>query len=140
MIEYVWLGIVILLTIIELMTVNLTTIWFVVSGLVSLCISFTNNNFAFQFGVFVVLGIILLITTRPFLQKFLVREKEKTNVDRIIGMKGIVTEEITRKVIGEVKVDGKKWSAYADKKIKVGSTVKVLSIEGAKIKVEEMDE
>ena len=55
-------------------------------------------------------------------------------------MEGIVTEEITKKKLGEVKVDGKKWSAYAANKIKVGCTVKVLSIDGAKIKVEEMEE
>lgn len=129
-----------MLTIIELMTVNLTTIWFVVSGLVALCISFINNNFALQFGVFVILGIVLLITTRPFLQRFLCYKKEKTNVDRIIGMKGIVTEEIRKNTVGEVKVDGKKWSAQANHKIKVGSTVRVLSIDGVKIMVEEMDE
>lgn len=140
MTAYVWLGIIILLTIIELMTVNLTTIWFVVSAIVSLCVSLTSENFALQFGIFVVLGIILLITTRPLLQKFLGPNHVKTNIDRIIGMEGIVTEEITKKKLGEVKVDGKSWSAYAEHKIKVGCTVKVLSIDGAKIKVEEMEE
>lgn len=140
MTAYVWLGIIILLTIIELLTVNLTTIWFVISAIISLFLSLTSENFALQFGVFVILGIILLITTRPFLQKILGQKHEKTNIDRIIGMEGIVTEEITKKKLGEVKVDGKKWSAYAANKIKVGCTVKVLSIDGAKIKVEEMEE
>ena len=62
----------------------------------------------------------------------------KTNFDRIIGMEAIVTEEISKNKIGEVKVDGKRWSAYSDKKIKVGSTVRVLSIEGVKLKVIEV--
>ena len=52
-------------------------------------------------------------------------------------MKGIVTEEITKKKSGEVKVDGKRWTAISDKKIKVDSTVKVLEIDGVKLKVEE---
>ena len=59
-----------------------------------------------------------------------------TNFDRIIGMKGIVTEDITKDNIGEVKVDGKCWSAYSDTNIKKGEPVKVLSINSVKIKVE----
>ena len=52
-------------------------------------------------------------------------------------MNGIVVEEINRNNNGAVKVDGKVWTAYADKKIKVDSTVKVLEINSSKIKVEE---
>lgn len=137
---YVWLGIVILLTIIELLTINLTTIWFVISGIVALLLSFVTNNFLIQFGVFVVLGVILLITTRPFFEKFLQVRHEKTNVDRIIGMRGEVTEEIKKNKMGEVKVDGKKWTAYATRKIKVGTTVEILKIDGVKLEVKECEE
>ena len=66
---YMWLIIIILLVIVEAITVNLTTIWFVVSGLFALIISFFNNNFLIQFAVFTIIGILLLITTRPILKK-----------------------------------------------------------------------
>lgn len=139
--SYIWLGVVILLTIVECMTVGLTTIWFVVSALVSLLVSLKNTNFVFQFGIFVVLGIFLLITTRPLLLKFFKPKKEeKTNFDRIIGMEGIVTEEISKNVIGEVKVDGKKWSASSNKKIPKDSVVKILEIDGVKLKVKKVEE
>lgn len=134
---YIWLIIVILLTLVEFMTVNLTTIWFVISGLVALLISFTGLNFMFQFGVFTVLGIILLVTTREWLESKLIKNKEKTNLDRVVGMSGVVTESITKKNPGEVKVDGKRWTAISDKAIKKDSYVKVLSIEGVKLVVEE---
>lgn len=137
---WIWLGIVIALTFIELITINLTTVWFVVSGLVSLLLSFFIDSFVIQFSVFVILGIILLCTTRKYLVSFLRVKEQKTNLDRIIGMEGIVTEEIRKNHNGEVKVDGKRWTAYADKKIKVDKTVKVLLIDGVKIKVEEVDE
>ena len=139
--SYIWLGVVILLTLVECMTIGLTTIWFVVSALVALIVSLTNDNFVLQFGIFVILGIFLLITTRPILLKFLKPKKEeKTNFDRIIGMEGIVTEEISRNVIGEVKVDGKKWSASSNKKIPKDSIVKILGIDGGKLKVEKVEE
>ena len=55
-------------------------------------------------------------------------------------MEGIVTEEISRNVIGEVKVDGKKWSASSNKKIPKDSIVKILGIDGVKLKVEKVEE
>ena len=134
---YIWLAIIILLAIAEAMTINLVTIWYVASGIVALILSFFIDNFTIQFAVFTLLGTFLLITTRQFLQTFLNTKNVKTNLDRIIGMNGIVVEEINRNNNGSVKVDGKVWTAYADKKIKVDSTVKVLEINSSKIKVEE---
>ena len=55
-------------------------------------------------------------------------------------MERLVTVEIKKDKIGEVKVDGKLWTAYADKKIKVGSMVKIIKIDGVKLKVEERGE
>lgn len=136
----VWLIIVILLALIEITTVNLTTIWFVASGILALIISLFVENYLLQFGTFVVAGVILLITTKPFLTKFIKQHKIHTNIDRIIGMTGVVTEKISKNENGEVKVDGKRWTAFADKTIQQGDLVKVLEIKGVKIKVEKIGE
>lgn len=135
----VWLIIIVILTFLEMITVGLTTIWFVFSGIVALVISFFTDNYLIQFGVFVILGVILLVTTRPLLQKLLKHKNEATNADRIIGMEGIVTEKITKNTPGEVKVDGKRWTAVADKEIKENSVVEVLEINGVKLKVEKVE-
>ncbi len=134
-----WLILVIVLTIIEVATVNLLTIWFVISGIVALILSFFIEDVAIVSTIFAVLGIILLITTRPILKKYLPTQRERTNIDRVIGMKGIVTEEIKKNVIGEVKVDGKKWSAISNKKIEVGEEVIIDAIEGVKLVVRKGD-
>ena len=135
---YMWLIVIVILGIIEIMTTNLVSIWFVLSGLIAMCLSFITDNFIIQFGSFVLFGIVFMILTKKFVKK--VSNTEKTNIDRIIGMKGKVTEKIEKDGIGEVKVDGKLWSAYSDKEIKVGSTIKVLSINSVKLKVEECEE
>ena len=132
----IWLIIVILLALIELATINLTTIWCVASGIIALISSIFIKNYIIQFGIFVILGIILLITTKPVLTKLLKTHNEKTNLDRAIGMIGIVTQAITKDKTGEVKVDGKKWTAYADSSIKKNTKVKILEINGVKLKVE----
>lgn len=137
---WIWLGIIIVLTLIELSTTNLVTIWYIASGFIALILSFFIDSYFIQFLVFVVIGTILLFTTRDYLLKFMKVKNERTNLDRVIGMTAIVTEEIKKNKPGEVKVDGKRWTAIADKKIKVDSTVKVLEINGVKLKVEEVDD
>jgi len=132
---YYWLLAIILLVIIEVVTVNLTTIWFVASGILALIISFFTDNLLIQMGVFVIGGVILLATTRSTLIKLLDNKKAKTNLDRIIGMQGIVISDIKKDSYGEVKVDGKIWIAYADEKLVKNSKVVVLEINSTKLKV-----
>lgn len=130
-----WLVIVILLTIIEFATVNLVSIWFVVSGIIALIVSLFTDSFIIQFGIFVLGGVILLLLTKPLLKKMRQFPTAKINLDRIIGMDGIVTEEIKKNMVGEVKVDGKRWSAVADETIPVDAMVKVEKIDGVKLVV-----
>ena len=133
-----WLVVVVLLAIIEASTVNLVSIWFVISGLVALIVSLFTEAFYIQFGVFVLLGIILLVITKPAMNKMLKEKETKLNLERIIGMEGIVREKIEKNKIGEVKVDGKLWSAVSDVKIPVNSVVKAISMEGVKLVVEKV--
>ena len=137
---YFWIGMIIVLTIMEILSINLTTIWYVVSAIVALILSFLGVDFIVQFGVFVLLGTILLITTKPMLTRLLSVNEVKTNLDRVIGMEGIVTEKISKFELGEVKVDGKKWSAISDTDIDVGTTIVVLSIDGVKLKVRKKED
>lgn len=131
-----WLIIVVILSILEVSTVNLVSVWFIASALVSLVISFFIDSFFIQFLVFVILGIILLVTTKPIINKYLLKNKKtNTNLDRVIGMTGIVTEDISKNEVGEVKIDGKKWSAIASENIKEGTYVIAEEIKGVKLVV-----
>ena len=135
-----WLLVIILLTALEVVTINLFSIWFIISGIVSLFLSFAVDSFYIQFGVFVGLGIILMLLTRPYLVKKLSKKKVRTNFDRIIGKKGLVTEKIEKLTVGEVKVDGKRWSAISKDVIAVGSTVIIEDIDGVKLIVRKDEE
>lgn len=130
-----WLIVIILLTIIECSTVNLVSVWFITSSFISLIMSFFVESFYIQFAIFVLLGLVLMILTRPVLVKKFGKKDVKTNLDRVLGMEGVVTEEISKLKIGEVKVDGKRWSAISDEKISVGATIIVESINGVKLVV-----
>lgn len=135
-----WMIIFIALIVIELCTVNLVSIWFAVGALASFVLSFWVSDFTWQILLFIVVSLISLLLTKKFVQKVRGGEIVKTNLDRVIGQIGIVTEEIAKLEPGEVKVDGKKWSAVSTKKIKVGSKVEILSIDGVKLNVKEVKE
>ena len=138
--EYFWFVMVLVLSFIELITVSLVTVWFVASAIVAWILSFFGVSFDVQFAVFVVLGIILLITTRKQLTNWLNKTKHKTNLDRVLEMTGVVTKKIPKNDVGEVKVDGKRWTAVSDSVIEEGKVVKILRIEGVKLVVEEEKE
>lgn len=128
-----WLILVFFLIVLEVCTVNLVSIWFIISGIVSLLVSIFYANFFVQFAIFVLLGVFLLLTTRKFLKRYIEPTKEKTNLDRIIGETAIVTEVISKNEIGEVKIDGKRWSAICKEQLEVGEEAVVESIDGVKL-------
>lgn len=136
---YVWLAIAIGLAILEMATVNLVSIWYIISSILAMIVSLFTNNIVIQMAVFVLGGTIFLILTKDAIKKIL-PEKTKTNIDRIIGMEGIVTEKITKKIPGEVKVDGKRWTATAEETIPIDTTVKILEINSTKLKVKKVEE
>lgn len=131
---WIWLGLIVILSIIEAVTVELVSVWFIASAIVSLILQVLGLDFKLCFIIFVLLGIVLMITTRKYLLKLLQVKKTSTNIDRIIGMKALVTKDI--KDVGEVKVDGKIWTAVSDDALSAGDYAKVLEINSTKLKVE----
>ena len=139
--EFGWLFVILICILFEITTVNLVSIWFIASGIVTLILSIFVDSFIIQMAVFVLLGTFLLFTTRKPLQKLVDNvKKEKTNVDRILDMTGIVIEKIEKNKLGAVKIDGKVWTAFSDSDIDVDSAVKVLSIESTKLKVMKVED
>ena len=136
---YVWLILAIVLGIIEAFTVNLVSIWFVISSILAMMTSMFTDNLYIQIGVFVLIGILLMPLSKRIYNK-IKKNNISTNIDRIIGMTGVVTEDITKDTIGEVKVDGKRWSAYSNDNINKGEVVKVVKINSVKLYVERISD
>ncbi len=135
-----WLIFFIILVIIELITVNLVTIWFALGALVTSLVSLYTTDTVILLAVFTLVSLLLLLITKPVVKKLKVKKVVATNLDQVIGKTGVVTEPIAKDKIGEVKVLGKRWSAYSDREISKDKKVKILSISGVKLKVEEKEE
>ena len=135
-----WLIFFIILVIIELITINLVTIWFAFGALVTSLVSLYTTDTVILLAVFTLVSLLLLLITKPVVKKLKVKKVVATNLDQVIGKTGVVTEPIAKDKIGEVKVLGKRWSAYSDREISKDKKVKILSISGVKLKVEEKKE
>lgn len=138
-IVFIWIIFAVFMLICEALTTQLVSIWFVIGGVAAAVTCIFTDNILIQSIVFIVVSLICLIATRPFVKKFNAKKKEPTNSDRLIGRVGIVTLDIINtKGEGQVNVDGKIWSAKSDdeREIKKGANVRITAIEGVKLIVE----
>ena len=137
-----WLIISGICLIIESFTLGFFVFWFSIGALLALIVSLFTTNIVIQSVVFVVSSTILLLLTKPLIKKFVKTPKTKpTNVYSIIGKEGIVLESIDNlNSTGKVKVNGELWSAISDSNIEKGETIKVLSVNGVKIKKKKVNE
>ena len=137
-----WFILFLIFLFIELITVNLVTIWFAIGAIAAVITTLFTDSIVIQSIVFVVVSVVSLLITKPLVKKFKKFDFTPTNSDRVIGKVGEGTKKITANKYGEVKVFESVWTAKAknNTSIEVGEKVKVLSIEGVKLIVEKEDE
>jgi len=120
------------LTIIEVVTLGLTTIWFALGALVMIFLSFTPIPFAVQILIWLLISSALLYFTRPYAIRKLKVGREKTNADSLLGKKALVVKKITKFEKGEIKVNGIIWGAKTDTEedLEKDSECEIVKIEG----------
>ncbi len=139
-----WLILFVVLLIIEILTMGLTTVWFAGGALVAFILAFAGFELPVQIIVFLLVSILLLVLTRPIAIQFFNKEREKTNVDSLIGQKAIVLETIdTLHGTGRVEVNGMEWSAKVEDPtavIEAGVVVSIEGIQGVKLIVKKEED
>ncbi len=132
-----WIILFLVLLLIELVTVNLVSIWFAIGAFVAFIVSFFTDSVLIQLLSFVIVSVVALFVTLPVVKKFKSKEKiVPTNLDRVIGKQAEVTKEIKPNHYGEVQVFGTLWTASSNDTLKIGEKVRVLKMDGVKLIVE----
>lgn len=135
-----WLIAAAVFLILEILTMGLTTVWFVGGSLVGALLAALHLPLGVQVAAFVVVSILLLILTRPLAKKYLNSRTVKTNVDSLVGKTCIVTEDIDNlRAEGQVTIMGQVWTARSvqdDMILKKDTKVRVKAISGVKLIVE----
>jgi len=138
---YIWLGVIVLSVIIECVTFDLASVWFIGGGLVALILAAFKIPYVWQIVVFVAVSAVLLATCRRPLLKLLGKNTTKTNADALVGKEYSLLTPISFGVMGSLKVNGVEWSAVSEKdtdEIAAGTVVRVVEIKGNKLIVKEI--
>lgn len=137
----IWLILLILFIGVEAATLGLTSIWFAGGALVALLAAALKAPIWLQVVLFLVTALLLLIFTRPVAVKYFNKDREKTNVDSIVGKQAIVTAQIDNLMAqGKVVVAGQEWSARSIEEgiaIAEGTVVIIEAVSGVKLLVRE---
>ena len=131
-----WLGLFLLAVIFEAATVDFVAIWFAVGSVPAFILAIVGAPIWLQVTTFLVITIVLISFTRPYMLRYFKTNQIKTNAQSVIGKTATVSEVILPNEIGVVKLRGQEWSAIASSKIEVGTEVRILEIEGVKLIVE----
>jgi membrane protein implicated in regulation of membrane protease activity len=136
-----WAVLIVGFTIVEALTLGLTSIWFAVGSLAALITAALGFNLIVQIVVFVIVASVLLVYTRPIAKKVLKIGKNKTNIDALIGQQGFVVKAIESQQTGQVKLGGQIWTAKGPgmETFEVDELVEVLAIEGVKLIVKKKE-
>ena len=142
----VWLILAVVLLVVELIAVDLVSIWFSLSAFIIGLVTalFPELHWGWQIFIFAVLATGLLVATRPLAKRFLKRKKgQETNLELVVDHIGIVEEDINNDLaVGLVKINGLVWSARSKNGdvISKKSFVIVKEINGNKLIVEKRKE
>ena len=131
----IWLALMVVFLIAEAMTVSMVSLWFAAGAVVALLLSLLKIQFWVQLILFFVVSGALLACLRPMVRRHVAPKIVPTNVDAIVGTRGIVTAEIDNVcAAGQIKVNGMEWSARSTtgEIIPEGTLIRVERIEGVK--------
>lgn len=132
----IWTILAIVFAVLEGITLGLTTIWFAVGSLAGMVMAMLGFNMHVQLIAFMVSALLTFAFIRPLAKKVFKVGDTKTNVDSLIGKKGVVHVAITPYKVGQVKVNGQIWTAKTDQEdvhVPEGEEIEVLRVDGVKL-------
>lgn len=133
---YIWLAVIFVALVVEGMTAQLISIWFVPGGLAGLISGFCGAGEWAQILIGAIVTLVCLIATRPLVNRVMKFRKVDTNAGRLIDQTGIVVQEIRNlDAKGQVKIQGSVWSARSEngEVIPLEGKVRIVRIEGVKL-------
>ncbi|MFQ9509666.1 MAG: NfeD family protein [Lachnospiraceae bacterium] len=139
-----WLLLFIVLVVIEIVSLQLVSIWFSCGALASIIVALLGGGIEGQLVAFIIVSLFSLIMVKPIATKYFSGHVTKTNVDSLIGMTAKVIQEVNNQAgYGAALLNGQEWTAVAEDDnavIKPGEYVVVKKISGVKLIVEKKED
>ena len=130
-----WLGLSVILTIVELTSLDLILAMFAVGALAGMLTSFATDSLTVQVIVFALASVAMLAVVRPGVVRQLHSGPDLVlGADALLGRQVVTAQRLSAATPGQIKIDGSYWTALPYDEtlvIPAGSTVEVLRIKGA---------
>lgn len=138
-----WLVAMLIFLMAEASTVSLISIWFAAGSLVALFAAMLGAGIKLQIILFLAVSAVLVLSLRKVVQRFIIPQTPKTNIDSVVGSVGIVKTPIDNVAAqGQVEIAGMDWTARSTsgELIPAGLKIRVDRIEGVKVFVSPAEE
>jgi membrane protein implicated in regulation of membrane protease activity len=133
----VWLAVILVFVILEVITVDFTSLMLAVGSVGGLIASLFHAPFWLQVVIAAVAALLLLLTVRPPLKRALQRggDRTKSNVDALAGLAGVVVTDFNGDPNMVKLANGETWTAQRQETtqpvLKEGDRVVVTAINGS---------
>ena len=132
----IWIILAVVFLVVELMTVGMVSLWFMIGALVALLAAAVGAPVWLQILLFLLVSVVCFAFLYPWLKHLIGRNRQATNADMVLGKTCVVTQKIDNlSGTGAVSVGGKTWTARSidGETIDVDSLVRVEQIQGVKL-------
>ena len=137
---YIWLAVTAAALIVEFITAELVSVWFVGGGLVAMLLAGLGLDWYIHVPAFIVVSFLLMLCFRRLVMKKLNKGEVKTNAETVIGKEYELLTAIGFNQAGSIRINGVVWTAVAEDdnaEIPAGTKVIIEKIEGNKYIVKE---
>jgi len=137
-----WLILAVVFGIVETLTLGF---WFLGLALAALAVGLVAalrlvTGLSGQIAIFAALTVLFIVFARPLAKRLFRSQEVKSNVDSLVGLIGVVTQEIAPLQPGLVKIYGEIWTASSDQSIAADSRVVIRAVEGVRLLVDPLEE
>ena len=136
---FLWILIAITFIILELVTTSFFLVWFGVGSITAAILNYLGFDIYVQFTSFIIISLVLILSTRKFANKITPENPKKTTAERLIGKNAKVLRKIDDNTF-VVNVAGEEWSAHSNDLIEVNETVKVVGINSIILIIEKIED
>lgn len=136
---WVWLGVFVVSALVEVITMDLVSVWFAVGAIIPFILSVVYPDmYILQISIFVVLSALMILLLRKFAVKWMFRHSDgKTNINSNEGKSTRLLQDITLDDPGMIKLGDITWFVVSEdgNPIKKGQFVEVVKAKGNKLVV-----
>ena len=135
----IWFWMAIILTVVEIETMGLISVWFVFGSIVAGIASIFISSVLIQAIIFIAVSALLMILLRQMaVNSFRNKTVRKNNIEELADLPCQIVKEVVGSNYGEIKLQGKIWRCLSESKrnYQEGDEPNVLRVEGNTIILE----